>query len=346
SDSRRREGAMASEPPARSGGPGLDVPRLSSEGVLVVDKPAGPTSHDVVAVARRALHVDRIGHTGTLDPLATGVLPLVMGRATRLAALLSGSFKEYTAQIRFGASTPAFDATGRIAVDPATGQARVLVPPPPAPAGLSRESVERALDDFRGTFSQVPPPFSAKKKDGVHAYTRARRNERVDMRPVEVNVPALALLCYSPGLATVHVTCSPGFYVRSLAHDLGERLGCGAYLEALRRTRAGEFDLTQAAPLDEIEREGVAAADRIIPLERLLQAIPAAILTGPGARRASHGCPIRREDVAADTHPREAGTPGVPRSVERWRLVDGSGMLLGIAERGDGGLLHPVVVLV
>src|SRR3954463_3710483 len=166
------------------------------DGLLVVNKPPGLTSHDVVARVRRVLRERRIGHTGTLDPLATGVLPLVIGRATRLASLFSGAEKEYDAAIRLGLATDPYDAAHR------------SDPPPPAPAGVRGPDVDAALDEFRGTFSQVPPAYSAKKIDGVAAYKLARRSEPVQVRPVTVTVTQLALLSYTDGLARVRVRAS------------------------------------------------------------------------------------------------------------------------------------------
>ena len=301
------------------------------DGVLVVDKPAGPTSHDVVARVRRALRTKRIGHTGTLDPLATGVLPLVIGRATRLASLLSGADKEYVAGVRLGLATETYDADGHVG------------PPPEAPAGIDFAQIASALDRFRGIFDQAPPAYSAKKIDGVAAYKLARRNMPVQPRPVSVNVSHLSLEAYEDGLARVRVRASAGFYVRSLAHDLGQGLGCGGYLETLRRVRAGAFSEGAAIPLDTIDRDGLDAVRLIIPLERLLPEVPSVVLNERGIRRAAHGNELALED-RADPHP--AGDTIDDANPGRWRLLDGSGMLLAIAESRPGGLLHPVIVLV
>jgi tRNA pseudouridine55 synthase len=307
-------------------------------GVLVADKPLGPTSHDVVARVRRALGLRRVGHTGTLDPLATGVLPLVVGRATRLAALLSGAAKEYVAHVRFGAATPTYDADSRTIRDPVTGAPVALAPPPPEPAGLTRAAVEAAVDQFRGTHWQVPPAYSAKKIDGVAAYKRARRNESMVPRPVSVTVHALDVEGYEAGLARIRLSTSAGFYVRSFAHELGQQLGCGGHLEALRRHRAGDFTLADAVPLETVEREGQDAVSHLIPLERLLLHLPAIVLTERGARRASHGNALVADDLTAGQQ--EIGAKGPQR------LLDGSGALLGIAEPLENGALHPVIVLV
>ncbi len=296
------------------------------DGVLVIDKPAGPTSHDVVARMRRVLGTRRIGHTGTLDPFATGVLPLVVGRATRLASFLSGEEKEYEAAVRFGLATETYDGTR-------LGDQRVT-----APAGLDAHAVEAALAGFRGTFEQVPPPYSAKKIEGVAAYRLARKNQPVVLRPVTVTVSDLQLDSYEPGLAHLRVRATAGFYVRSLAHDLGRRMGCGAHLESLRRTRAGAFGLDAAIPLVEAEADPERARASVLPLERLLPDMPAVTLTERGVWRATHGNEVGPGEMAAST----------PLAVAdgRWRLLDGAGKLLGIAEARPGGLLHPVLVLV
>lgn len=324
-------------------------------GVLVVDKPLGPTSHDVVARVRRAVRERKIGHTGTLDPLATGVLPLVVGRATRLASLLSGSTKEYVASVRFGAATATYDAES-------------LEAPPPEPPGLSAAVIEPALARFRGTHLQTPPPYSAKKIEGVAAYKRARSNEPVTPRPVQVSVHDIVLEEYTDGLARIRLSTSAGFYVRSFAHDLGQALGCGAHLAGLQRTRAGDFTLADAVPLERIEQEPGIARSALIPLERLVPELPGVVLTAHGARRASHGNALTRADImrpaddgaggsASGSERRPIDTsPAVPRAGEREagsggdavrvRLLDGEGALLAIAEARENGLLHPVIVLV
>jgi tRNA pseudouridine55 synthase len=295
-------------------------------GVLVLNKPAGPTSHDVVAVVRRAIGIGRIGHTGTLDSLATGVLPLVIGKATRLASYLTGDDKEYIAAVRLGATTPTFDAESE--GSPAAG----AVPPP-----TEASAVAAVLPAFLGTYLQHPPPYSAKKIAGVPAYKLARQQKPVAVRPVQVTVHELELRDYEAGRAELRIVCSSGFYVRSLARDLGDQLGCGAYLEALRRSRAGEFTLENARPLADVLAAGASARDWLVPMERLLPYMAAVTLTEEGARRASHGNMLRNWDFSGAT-----GTVGP----DRLRLLDHSGALLGIAEPREGGLLHPVVILV
>lgn len=307
-------------------------------GVLVVDKPAGPTSHDVVARVRRALRTSRIGHTGTLDPLATGVLPLVVGNATRLARFLTGDDKEYVASVRLGASTPTYDAEARTVVD--HDGTPVMLQPGPADPGVSRIALLDVLTGFTGTFAQLPPPFSAKKINGTPAYVLARLRKAVEVQPVQVTVHELELTAYADGLAQLRIVSASGFYVRSLAHDIGQRLGCGAHLEALRRTRAGEFDAAGAVPLAVVEREGPAAASRLVPLPGLLSRLPRVVVNERGARRTAHGNTLAAEDLSGhvDGPPFEA-----PRGPVR--VMDAQGALLAIGEPGPGGVLQPVVVL-
>ena len=226
------------------------------DGLLLVDKPAGPTSHEVVACVRRALGERRIGHTGTLDPAATGLLPLVLGRATRLARFLSGHDKSYDAVVRFGVATDTYDGEGTSAGPVHSG---------PRPA---REAVDRALDAFRGTFLQTPPAYSAKKIEGTRSYRLARRAKRERERsvrscpsrlppalparpaPVSVTARAIDIRDFDGDTVSLRVECSAGFYVRSLAHDLGAALGIGAHLTALRRTHSGRLSVDDAIGLD------------------------------------------------------------------------------------------------
>ncbi|HXG53746.1 MAG TPA: tRNA pseudouridine(55) synthase TruB [Vicinamibacterales bacterium] len=301
------------------------------DGVLIIDKPTGPTSHDVVARARRALRETRIGHTGTLDPLATGVLPLVIGRATRLASFLSSGDKGYEGLVRLGSATASYDAAERLAA----GE------PPPPPPDVSRADIEEVLEAFRGTYLQAPPPYSAKKIGGIAAHRLARQNTPVQPVPVTVTVLDLALLGLEDGLARLRVTATAGFYVRSLAHDLGARLGCGAHLEALRRTRAGPFTLEEAVPLEIVEAEGTGAERRLIPLDALLPHLPAVRLNERGSRRASHGNAVALEDFESPDQgvAMAIGTPHV-------RLTSASGTLLGIASPAPGWVLRPTIVLV
>ena len=321
---------------------------MSPSGVLVVDKPVGPTSHDVVAFIRRTLRETRVGHTGTLDPLASGVLPLMIGRATRLASLLSSSDKAYEAGVRLGASTETYDAAGLPA-----GAA------PPADPRIERAAIERALDRFRGAFDQMPPSFSAKKVDGVPAYKLARRQRPTALRAARVATRSLEIVALEHGLLTLRMVTTPGFYVRSLAHDLGAALGCGAYLESLRRTRAGPFDLTRAIGLDMLAAAPGEAAAQLIPLDSLCPDLASVRVTAAGALRTAHGNFLRPQDLSesgpdptqkpeatnggSGPDPVGGGADGAGPPI---RVLGPDGRLLAIARTGADGTLRPSVVLV
>jgi tRNA pseudouridine55 synthase len=330
-------------------------------GALLVDKPSGPTSHDIVAFTRRLLKTSRVGHTGTLDPLATGLLVLLIGPATRLARFVAGDDKEYIADVRFGLATPTYDAAS-------LSEARR----PTADVGVpTAAEVEAALRRFRGTFLQTPPPFSAKKVAGVRAYESARNNDPVDLKPVPVTVRELEVMPTSGtapeegrgDLVRLRVAATAGFYVRSLAHDLGQALGCGAHLEALRRTRAGRFRVEDAVTLDMLEAAGPASAERVLPVNTLLAALPAVVLTEEGLRRAANGnvlgpthlekggCPLFRDpgrDFQGETEGFQRNYSDLqPEKVTApfFRVLDAAGTVVAIAEDRADGLLHPLVVL-
>jgi tRNA pseudouridine55 synthase len=298
------------------------VKEKSIDGVLVVHKPVGPSSHDVVVVARRSLGISRIGHTGTLDPQASGVLPLVLGQATRLAQHLTGSDKEYAATLRFGVVSNTHDAAGDLVHT--TG----AVP--------TAEAIERMLPRFRGAFDQTPPTFSAKMVDGERSYVLARAGKPVQSPAVPVTVHALELLAFDPPLARLRVRCSAGFYVRSLAHDLGQALGVGAILAGLVRTEAAGFGLDEALPFQMlVQAPRVDLRARVLPMETLLTTVPAAHLTEEGVDWARHG---------RDLGPRQLQTPLLELPALS-RLVGPDGRLVGLAGRGKlPGFLHPTVV--
>jgi tRNA pseudouridine55 synthase len=308
------------------------------DGLLVVDKPVGPTSHDVVARMRRVLRERRIGHTGTLDPLASGVLLLVIGRATRLARFLNADAKRYEATIHLGYSTDTYDALGQ----PTSAVYEGALP--------SRDRIDAALDVFRGTFLQRPPAFSAKKVEGRRSYRLARAERRTPsaqtatppLTPVAVTVFRLDILEVKDHLIRIDTTCSSGFYVRSLAHDLGAALGVGAHLAALRRTEASGHTLAESIPLAALEETDgpTKAREALIPLAEVLTDVPRLILTAAGIRRAVSGCDLLAHDFASEA-PQDASS-GVPARV---RLLDSAHNLVGIADRTAAGLLHPVVVL-
>lgn len=305
------------------------------DGVIVIDKPEGLTSHDVVAAARRLLGEKRIGHTGTLDPLATGVLPLVCGRATRLVRFLSAAEKAYEATVLFGVTTDTLDVTGE-EISRSGGMP-------------SRDALVAALRSFEGEQMQVPPAYSAKKVAGRRAYELARRDEPVRLAPVRVRVSRIELVECGNNRCHLSLTCSSGFYVRALVRDLGERCGTGATLEALRRTRSGDFTLDEAVDLDTLGpiRDRTNPESRIpnpaletvlIPMERLLHGFPAVTVTSEGLTRVSHGQHVRPMDMTAEA------TLGAAEWV---RLLDPGGALVGVGTpQRLSGFLHPEVVLI
>ncbi|HYO64394.1 MAG TPA: tRNA pseudouridine(55) synthase TruB [Pyrinomonadaceae bacterium] len=267
------------------------------DGILIIDKPAGWTSHDVVARARRLLRERGIGHTGTLDPFATGVLVLLVGRATRLAQFLSGAEKEYDALVRFGYATHTGDLTGT----PREGTAAAL-----DCSRLTDSRLEAALASLRGEIEQVPPMYSAKKVQGRKLYELARRGEEVERKAVRVFVREFELAegvrPNDDGTCDVRarVVCSAGTYVRALAESWGELLGAGAHLAALRRTRAGAFGLADAVTLEALGEAAEAgrAGATLLPFDAALSELPEVHLTAEGARRARHGAPVRVEPAA------------------------------------------------
>lgn len=260
----------------------------AAAGVLVIDKPGGWTSHDVVAKARGLTRIRQIGHAGTLDPMATGVLVLCIGKATRLLEYLTGQPKSYRAEITLGTTTETYDAEGEIS-------ATHPVPP------LTTGDIEQALALFRGDILQVPPAYSAIKRDGVASYKRARRGEDVQLEPRPLTIYHLDLLAFDGLLLRIDVTCSAGTYIRSLAHDLGAALGCGAHLSKLRRGAVGSFTLDQAATLD---RFAVAAAGEqwtqfLLPPDSAVAHLPAVVLPADSVARLLHGGFVPAETAQA-----------------------------------------------
>jgi tRNA pseudouridine55 synthase len=299
-------------------------------GLLVIDKPEGPTSHDVVGRVRRVLGEKRVGHTGTLDPLASGVVVVVVGRATRLSTYLTSDDKWYRATVRLGVATTTYDRQG----DP-------LAPPAPVPDKLETR-LREALDARLGTQPQTPPAYSAKKIDGERAHRLARRGEAVIPAPALVTLRAWRLVgIEGDNTATIDLHTSAGFYVRSLAHDLGARLGVGAHLEALRRTASGDITLDRALPFAALESpEGPALAEAaLVPLAGMLPGMPGVTLTAAGEKRARNGQNLTSDACGGAWPARAAGS--------YVRLLTPSGDRLGLAEAGASPeALHPAVVLV
>lgn len=218
-----------------------DRPEIANSvsGVLIVDKPVGITSHDVVQTVRNGTHLRRAGHTGTLDPRASGVLIVLVGPAVRLSEYISASAKRYQATLQLGFTTATYDLEGEV-----TGRSAV---------DISYEEFESALGGFVGEFEQKPPAYSAVKVGGVKAYDLARKGEEVDLEPRLIQVNSIDLLDWNPPEAVIDVECSSGTYIRSLVFDLGQKLGCGATLTALKRTRNGQFTLRDAIPLRKLQ---------------------------------------------------------------------------------------------
>ncbi len=243
-------------------------------GVLVVDKPAGPTSHDVVMQLRKTLKQKKIGHTGTLDPVATGVLPLVIGEATKLARYLTGGDKTYRAVIRLGVTTTTLDAEGEVVEE--------------RPVQVSEADVRAVLPAFTGDIEQIPPMYSAKKMQGTRLYELARQGIEVEREPKRVTVHKLELVAARLPDIEIEVRCSAGTYVRVLAQDIGARLGCGGHLIELRRTAAGPFTLADAVPLDDVVRDPQAAT-RILPIGQALSSFSRLEVPGDVARMIRDG---------------------------------------------------------
>lgn len=244
-------------------------------GVLNLDKPLGLTSHDVVARVRRHGGLRRVGHAGTLDPLATGVLVVCLGRATRLIEYMVGQPKTYETTVRLGQVTNTYDGEGEIIAEQ------------PVPETLSTAVIEATLSQFRGTIEQVPPMYSAIKKDGQPLYKLARRGETIDVPPRTVTIYDLTLLDWTTPHLTLRVTCSAGTYIRSLGHDIGQALGCGGYLVALRRTAVGVLTTDTAVPLAELTADNI--ADHLLPPDTAVGHLPKIILTDSEARDLYNG---------------------------------------------------------
>ncbi|MCE1253169.1 MAG: tRNA pseudouridine(55) synthase TruB [Anaerolineae bacterium] len=257
-------------------------------GVLVVDKPVGLTSHDVVQIIRKGTNIRRAGHTGTLDPRASGVLVVLVGPAVRLSEYVSASDKRYQAVMQLGASTDTYDADGTVTST--------------APVEVSEEQFDDALQTFVGEIEQVPPPYSAVKVKGKKAYEMAREGEEVDLAPRKIKVYSLELLEWAPPEVVIDVYCSSGTYVRSLAHDLGEKLGCGAHLVGLRRTKSGRFTLRDAVPLRKLRESFETGSwyQYLIPAAEALTDWPAIELSHEQVESVRHGHRVAVESTLGE----------------------------------------------
>ena len=289
------------------------------DGVLIVDKPAGLTSHDVVVRVRRMAQEKSVGHLGTLDPMATGVLPMVVGRFTRLAQFYNAADKRYRGTIRFGLATDSFDAEG----DPAG---------PEQPVNLSLDQIRDAAARFVGKLEQLPPPFSAKKVAGVPAYKLARKGKEVALEPKPVEVKEFTITSWESPQAQFSAWVSSGTYVRTLVHDMGKILGPGAHLSALVRTAVREFKLDEAHSLDELERAAVDGRleEMLLHPRLVLPEFPAVTASEESLAKIRHGSAVNLPEFS------KAGTV---------RVFAGQKELVAIANRVAGTLFQPKIVL-
>jgi tRNA pseudouridine55 synthase len=309
------------------------------DGALVIDKPPGKTSHDIVDAVRHLAGFRQVGHLGTLDPLATGVLVLLLGKATRLVQFYSGRRKRYTAGFRFGFATDTYDSEGQ-----AQGADSAPV--------LDRDALEKFASDRLGLFQQMPPAFSAKKIHGRPAYELARKNQPVELKPVEVELFEYRLTEIEGSVARFVIECSSGTYVRSLAHEMGQQLGCGAHLTEICRSAVGEFSLQQTLKLEELAEAGRNGKfkDCVIPLEHLLPNFPSVTVLPVVENRVRHGSkfnillsqlqPGRTEAAPGATMQLDAGAPRPPRL----RVFSPQRKLIAIAEAVVPRTYQPIVV--
>lgn len=291
------------------------------DGIVIVDKPAGWTSHDVVAKMRGIAGTRRVGHLGTLDPIATGVLPVMIGQATRLAQFFDKSEKAYEAVVRLGFATSTYDREGQPAG-------------PVTEPSISAEAIEACLAPMRGEIDQLPPPVSAKKIKGVPAYKLARQNLPVELAPVRVRVHELTLREIDGTALRLSVRCSAGTYVRTIAHDLGVRLGCGAHVESLRRTVSGPFRIEEARSLDELEALGRAGnlKDAIAPAADLLPEFPAVFVDDLTSARIRQGRDFTASPFRASS------------KQEHVKAIGPDGRLVAIGEIVLPHVYHPIAV--
>lgn len=285
-------------------------------GVLIIDKSGGMTSHDVVNRVRRILHERSVGHLGTLDPMATGLLPLVVGSFTRLAQFYTQAEKVYEGTIRFGFATDTYDAEG----EPTTEKKEVA---------LDRAEIESLAADFRGIIEQIPPPFSAKKIRGVPAYKLARKHKDVVLQPAQVEIKGFDIVAVEADRVRFQARVASGTYMRSVAHDMGGRLGCGAHLEQLRRTAVAEFTLLDAMTLEELAAMTASGKDFFVHPRKLLPQLPSVAADDASAARIRSGRPVNLPE-----HSRASQV----------KVFQGQTELIAIATRIAGTLFHAKLV--
>ena len=288
-------------------------------GVLIIDKPPGLTSHDVVNRVRRILQERSVGHLGTLDPLATGVLPLVLGSLTRIAQFYTASEKSYEGVIRFGFATDTYDAQGE-----PTGAAQEVA--------FSVARVREVALRFEGVIEQMPPPFSAKKIQGVPAYKLARKQKEVVLKPVQVEIKEFEILSVAGDRAEFRARVASGTYMRSVAHEMGQQLGCGAHLDSLRRTAVAEFELAEAHTLEELQQAVTAgsAEELFVHPRKLLPQFPAVTATDEAAALIRSGRAVNLLELSR---------------ARQVKVFQGQRELIAIATRVAGTLFHPKIVL-
>jgi tRNA pseudouridine55 synthase len=292
------------------------------DGAIIIDKPSGWTSHDVVNKVRRFAGTRKVGHLGTLDPSATGVLPLVIGRATRLAQFYTHNEKTYEGTVRFGFSTDSYDAEG----EPTS---------PVQDVSVTAEQLDPILAQFRGRLSQMPPAISAKKIAGRPAYELARKNKPVELSPVDIEIYALDLLSIDGRDARIRVHCSSGTYIRSIAHDIGQALGCGAHLTGLRRIRSGDFEIGHAHTLEALAKLSEAGqfVDALIPAAQLLPAFPSEHVDAITATHIHNGRTFSTSPFSNATDARYV------------KALDSNGDLIAIGEARMPHVYQPILVL-
>jgi len=295
---------------------------VNSDGIIVVNKPEGWTSHDVVGKMRGIAGTRRVGHLGTLDPIATGVLPLMIGQATRLARFWDGSEKGYDAVVRFGFATSTYDRAG----EPCG---------PDSNPNITADQIEACLIPMRGEIEQTPPPVSAKKVNGVRAYKLARKNISVELAPSKVSIYELTLVESQGAKARLRVRCSAGTYIRSIAHQLGISLGCGAHIEALVRTQSGPFRLDQASTIEQLQtlKDEGRLDQALIPMSDLLPEFPGVFVDDITATNIRHG-----RDFSVSAFRVNGESPHV-------RAIGTDGGLVAIGRIAMPHTYHPVVVL-
>jgi tRNA pseudouridine55 synthase len=304
------------------------------DGALVVNKAQGMTSHDVVVRVRRLLRIRSVGHLGTLDPLATGVLPLLVGRATRLQQFYGVRRKRYQGRIRFGFATDTYDADGH------------PLGPDTAPR-LSLQQLQAYLPEFTGKLEQTPPPYSAKKVGGVAAHERARRREKFTLKPVTVEVYRFEITGVEGASAEFVIECAAGTYIRSLVHDLGQRVGSGAHLAEICRTASGEFTLERALTLEELERvtQEDSLPQVLIPLNELLPELPQVVVNAALEQKIRHGGRIELTESQIQPGRAEASLDSDAWKPFRLRVLNQQQQLVAIAQAVVPRVFQPVVVL-